>query len=132
MKPTKLTHSERLSLSRTLREELATEDSSGVELEFDNFSDISVVLEYDSVDASIVFSFKIDNISAKVPYGFIGCPSHLGDIETVGVRNICTELETVLENEFGWVTTISNASFTVYDWSCDTAWYLYETEVNSE
>jgi len=132
MNPTKLTHSERLSISEKLRAEMLKQDSSGFKFSFENFSDISVILEYDSTEKSIVLSFKIENISTKVPYDFIGCPTVISGIETVSVKNICDELETVLHNEYGWKTDISSASFTVYDWEDDTAWYLYEEEVSQE
>lgn len=129
MEPLKLTHSERITLSEKLRTELATEESSGVQLEFEKFSDISVIIEYDSLEDSIILSFKVQSVSDKLPYEYIGCPDTIGELETVGVRNICTEIDTVLENEFGWQVDVSASSFTLYDWKTDTAWYLYETTV---
>lgn len=130
MEPLKLTHSERITLSERLRAELATDESSGVQLEFEKFSDVSVIIEYDSVDESIILSFKVQSISDKLPYEFIGCPETMGEIETVGIRNICTEIDTVLQSEFNWETDVAESSFTIYDWKTDTAWYLYEESVD--
>lgn len=130
MEPLKLTRSERITLSERLRAELTTDESSGVQLEFEKFSDVSVIIEYDSVDESIILSFKVQSISDKLPYEFIGSPGTIGELETVGTRNICMELDTVLQNEFNWETDVAESEFTIYDWKTDTAWYLYEESVN--
>lgn len=128
MQPLQLTAIERVGLTEQIQEELDSIDSSSTVVTFENHDSLSLVLEHNSTDSSLVLSFKVESMIEKVQPNFIGCPRQLDELDSPSVRSLCEEVNTLLQSEFDITASVEEASYTFYEWETDTGWYIYEME----
>lgn len=124
-----LTATERVALIERFDTEFNSDDSSSTVITFDNYDTISLVIEYDTEESSLVLSVKLESMTEKTPPKFLGCPRRLESVNSPRVMSLCEELDTLLAVEYDIDASVMEGEFTFYEWETDTGWYIYETPV---